>query len=90
MRLATGHEALVARVTMDDGRVGFGFNFHLDSTAARHMAEWAAGARRERPTVEPALGHPWEMAFVAQQNIDWSVEPAFAKLRWLPEEERHG
>ena len=72
---------------MDDGKAGFGFSLHLDATAARHMAEWHAGARAERPKVEPVMAHPWETAFVADEKIDWSIEPAFAKIRWLPEKE---
>ena len=49
MRIATGEEVLVARVIAPDGRVGYGFSFRVDATEARHMAEWAAGVRAERP-----------------------------------------
>ena len=87
MRLASGHEALVARILTSDGRTAFGFSLRLDATEARQMAEWHAGERDERPVVEPVIGHPWESAFIADQPVDWSIEPAFAKLRWLPEEE---
>ena len=45
MRIATGQEVLVARVLTQGGRVGYGFSLQLDATAARHMAEWAAGLR---------------------------------------------
>lgn len=83
MRLASGHEALVARVLMKDGKAGFGFSMRLDATEARHMAEWHAGARTERPRIEPALGHPWEMAYVAGRAVPWDVEPGFAALEWL-------
>lgn len=86
MRLASGHEALIARVVTADGRRAFGFSLRLDATEARQMAEWHAGERDERPVVEPVMGHAWEAAFIAEANIDWSIEPAFAKLRWLPEE----
>jgi hypothetical protein len=84
LRLATGEEALVARVLTTEGKVGYGFSFRLDGTEARHMAEWAAGARRERPQIEPVLGHPWETAYIAGRAVDWNVEPTFANLRWLP------
>ena len=84
MRIATGEEALVARVLTTDGKAFFGFSLHLDGTEARHMAEWHAGVRKERPTVEPVMGHPWETAFVSKREIEWSIEPGFAKLRWLP------
>ncbi len=84
LRLAGGREALVARVQTAGGKTGFGFTLRLDATEARHMAEWAAGERRERPRIEPVLGHPWEAAYVAQRPVDWNIEPGFAKIRWLP------
>jgi hypothetical protein len=86
LRHASGHEALIARVLTADGRAAFGFSLRLDATEARQMAEWHAGERGERPVVESVIGHPWEAAFVSDQEIDWSAEPAFVKLRWLPEE----
>jgi hypothetical protein len=84
MRIATGDEVLVCRVLNNDGGSGFGFSFRLEATEARHMAEWAAGIRTERPHVAPVLGHPWETAWVAQEPVPWTCEPAFARLEWLP------
>jgi hypothetical protein len=55
LRIASGEEILIARVVAEDGRVGFGFSFRLDATEARHMAEWAAGIREERPRYTPRL-----------------------------------
>ena len=83
MRLESGHEALVARVLTKDGKTGFGFSMRLDATEARHMAEWHAGVRAERPKIEPALAHPWEAAYLAGKAIPWDVEPGFAGLQWL-------
>jgi hypothetical protein len=83
MRLASGHEALVARVLTKDGKTGFGFSLRLDATEARHMAEWHAGLRAERPKIEPVLAHPWETAYAAGETIPWDVEPAFAAVKWL-------
>jgi hypothetical protein len=83
VRLASGSEALVARVVAQDGRVGYGFSLDLDATAARHMAEWDAGIREERPRYSPALDHPWEKAWNSRQPIDWTAERAFASIRWL-------
>jgi len=85
MRLATGEEALVARVVAPEGRVGYGFSFRLDATEARQMAEWAAGVRRERPPYESQLDHPWERAWLSEEDIEWQSEPAFSKIRWQPE-----
>ena len=83
MRLASGHEALVARVLKEDGGTGFGFSLRLDATEARHMAEWHAGLRKEKPKLEPLLAHPWETAYVAGDPVPWDAEPGFAKLEWL-------
>lgn len=83
MRLQTGHEALVARVLTKDGKAGFGFSFRLDAAEARHMAEWHAGVRTERPRLEPALHHPWERAFLEGKPMPWDCEPAFVGLEWL-------
>jgi hypothetical protein len=45
LRLASGEEVLVSRVTTRDGKVGFGYSLALDATASRHMAERNAGVR---------------------------------------------
>lgn len=84
MRLATGQEALVARVLTNEGKVGYGFSFELDAAEARHMAEWHAGVRSERPRCGPVLGHPWETAYVAGEPIPWDCEPGFTALEFLP------
>jgi len=83
MRLRSGHEALVARALTEDGKTGFGFTFRLDAAEARHMAEWNAGVRKEKPTLEPLLGHPWETAYVSGEQIPWAGEPGFSALVWL-------
>jgi hypothetical protein len=82
MRLATGEEVLVARVVAADGRIGFGFSFRQDATEARHMAEWAAGVRAERPAYESQLDHAWERAYLSDEDVEWAAEPGFAALRW--------
>ncbi len=85
IRFATGEEVLVARVVAPDGRVGFGFSLRQDATEARHMAEWAAGVRAERPAYESQLDHAWERAYLSEEEIEWQSEPGFAKIKWLPE-----
>ena len=82
MRLATGEEVLVARAVAE-GRTGYGFSFRLDATEARHMAEWAAGVRAERPAYESQLDHAWERAFLSDEEIEWHAEPGFAKIQWI-------
>jgi hypothetical protein len=85
LRLATGEEALVARVLTSDGKTGFGFSMRLDATEARHMAEWTAGVRAERPPYESQLDHPWERAWLSDEEIEWDLEPGFAQMHWLSE-----
>jgi hypothetical protein len=84
MRLASGHEALVARVLTDAGGVGYGFSFRLDAAEARHMAMFNAGLRGERPHIAPVLGHPWETAWISADPVPWESEPAYSRLQWLP------
>jgi hypothetical protein len=84
MRLATGQEALVARVLTNEGKTGYGFSFQLDAAEARHMAEWHAGVRKERPQYQPVLDHPWEIAFLKKEPIPWDREPGFTALEFLP------
>jgi hypothetical protein len=74
---------LVARVLTKEGKTGFGFSMRLDAAEARHMAEWHAGVRSERPKIEPVLAHPWETAYVAGETVPWDAEPAFAAVQWL-------
>jgi hypothetical protein len=84
MRVASGEEVLVARVLAENGAVGLGFSFRLEGTEARHMAEWAAGVRPERPPYSPVLHHAWEEAWMKNEAIPWENEPGFAAIRWLP------
>ncbi len=85
MRFATGEEVLVARAVAPDGRVGFGFSLRQDATEARHMAEWAAGVRKDRPAYESQVDHAWERAYLSEEEIEWQSEPGFANIKWLPE-----
>src|SRR3954463_14024017 len=71
MRIGSGEEVLIARVLAENGAGGFGFTFRLDATEARHMAEWAAGVREQRPAYDSVLGHPWEKAFLRKEAIPW-------------------
>jgi hypothetical protein len=73
----------VARALTQEGNAGFGFSFRLDATEARHMAEWDAGVRAEKPRLEPALDHPWERAYLAGRPVPWEHEPGFTALQWL-------
>ena len=48
LRLASGAEALVARVLTADGVAGLGFSFGPEAFPARDMAAWDAAARSRR------------------------------------------
>ena len=69
LRLASGEEALVARVVTLQGRVGYGFSLRLEATEARHMAERDAGVRND---VAPSVPVPPE------------IGDAFRSIPWLP------
>jgi L-alanine-DL-glutamate epimerase-like enolase superfamily enzyme len=56
MRLATGEEALVARVLTLDGVAGFGFTLNLEAVVAREMAGWDAAARARAVPLHALLG----------------------------------
>jgi L-alanine-DL-glutamate epimerase-like enolase superfamily enzyme len=45
MRIASGEEALVARVLTAEGVAGFGFTLNFEAVVAREMAAWDALAR---------------------------------------------
>jgi hypothetical protein len=48
------------------------------------MALFHAGLRAERPRITPVMAHPWETAYVANEEIPWECEPGFSRLKWLP------
>lgn len=79
IRLASGPEALVARVLLRDGTAGFGFSLDLDAAVARDMAAWDGHAK--------AAGEPlWRMlggtrgAIPVVRDVEPAVEPDWEKL----------
>jgi L-alanine-DL-glutamate epimerase-like enolase superfamily enzyme len=56
VRIASGEEALVARVLAKDGTVGFGFTLNMDAGVARDMAAWDALARSKGVPLFALLG----------------------------------
>jgi len=56
LRIASGAEALVARVLATDGTAGFGFTLNLDAGVARDMAAWDALARAKGVPLFGLLG----------------------------------
>jgi len=56
LRVASGAEALVARVLAADGTAGFGFTLNLDAGVARDMAAWDALGRSKGVALHSLLG----------------------------------
>ena len=56
LRLASGSEALVARVVARDGVAGFGFTLGPEAYVARELAAWDARARRASVPLFRLLG----------------------------------
>jgi len=56
LRIASGAEALVARVLAADGTAGFGFTLNLDAGVSRDMAAWDALGRSKGVVLHSLLG----------------------------------
>jgi L-alanine-DL-glutamate epimerase-like enolase superfamily enzyme len=56
LRLASGAEALVARVRTAGGSAGFGFSLNLEAGVARDMAAWDALAQSKGVPLHSLLG----------------------------------
>jgi len=72
LRLASGAEALVARVLTVDGVAGFGFSFGPEAFPARDMAAWDAAARSRRVPLYGLFGRKTRerVSIVAGNGID--------------------
>jgi L-alanine-DL-glutamate epimerase-like enolase superfamily enzyme len=56
LRIASGTEALIARVVAKDGATGFGFTLNMDAGVARDMAAWDALGRAKGVPLWGLLG----------------------------------
>jgi len=69
MRLASGPEALVARVVTTDGVAGYGFSLGAEATPARDMAAWdALGRSRNLPLYALFGGKTRERVAISQEK----------------------
>ena len=79
LRVASGAEALLARVLAKDGTAGFGFTLNLDAGVARDMAAWDALARAKGVPLWGLLGGSHrKVAMVAKDElpaipVDWTA-----------------
>ena len=81
LRVASGAEALVARVLADDGTAGFGFTLNQDAGCARDMAAWDALARSRRVSLFDLLGGSYRRTVRAEKDEYPSIPPDWAEFR---------
>jgi L-alanine-DL-glutamate epimerase-like enolase superfamily enzyme len=79
LRLASGAEALVARVRTAGGSAGFGFSLNLEAGVARDMAAWDALGRSKGVPLHALLGGTYRSAVkcIKDENpalaADWTA-----------------
>jgi L-alanine-DL-glutamate epimerase-like enolase superfamily enzyme len=81
LRVASGDEALVARVLTADGTAGFGFTLNLDAGAARDMATWDALARAKGVPLYGLLGGSFRKQIKLVKDEIPAIAPDWTALR---------
>lgn len=81
LRLASGAEALVARVRAADGTSGFGFTLNLDAGVARDMAAWDALARAKGVPLFGLLGGSYRRKVTISKDDSPSIPADWTALR---------
>jgi len=81
LRLASGAEALVARVRAADRTKGFGFTLNLDAGVARDMAAWDALARAKGVPLFALLGGSYRKKVSLSKDDNPSIPPDWTALR---------
>lgn len=81
LRLASGAEALVARVRAADGTSGFGFTLNLDAGVARDMAAWDSLARAKGVPLFSLLGGSYRKVVPVSKDDNSSIPPDWTALR---------
>jgi L-alanine-DL-glutamate epimerase-like enolase superfamily enzyme len=81
LRLASGAEALAARVLLADGTAGFGFTLNMDAGVARDMAAWdALGKSKGVPLFGLLGGSHRRTARIVEDELP-SIAPDWSTLR---------
>lgn len=81
LRLASGAEALAARVRLADGSAGFGFTLNMDAGVARDMAAWdALGKSKGVPMFGLLGGSHRRTARIVEDELP-SIAPDWSALR---------
>ncbi len=81
LRLASGAEALVARVRAADGTSGFGFTLNMDAGVARDMAAWDSLARAKGVPLFSLLGGSYRKEVPLSKDDNPSISPDWTALR---------
>ena len=89
LRVASGAEALVARVLAADGTAGFGFTLNLDAGVARDMAAWDVLARAKEVPLYGLLGGSYRKEVKTLTDEHPAIPPDWTALRKDILEGRH-
>jgi L-alanine-DL-glutamate epimerase-like enolase superfamily enzyme len=89
LRLASGAEALVARVLAADGTAGYGFTLNDDAGVARDMAAWDALARSKKKPLHVFLGSSGRTTVKVIQDENPCIRPDWPELRKAILEKRY-
>ena len=81
LRLASGAEALAARVLLTGGSAGFGFTLNDDAGIARDMAAWDALARGKAVPLHALLGGSHRKTLRIEKDENPAIPPDWTALR---------
>jgi L-alanine-DL-glutamate epimerase-like enolase superfamily enzyme len=81
LRLASGAEALAARVRTAQGGEGFGFTLNEEAAVARDMAAWDALARAKGVPLCSLLGGSYRESVRVSNDESPSIPPDWTALR---------
>jgi L-alanine-DL-glutamate epimerase-like enolase superfamily enzyme len=81
LRIASGAEALAARVLAAEGTAGFGFTLNLDAGVARDMAAWDALARAKGVPLYGLLGGSYRKEIGVFKDELAALPPDWTALR---------
>jgi L-alanine-DL-glutamate epimerase-like enolase superfamily enzyme len=81
MRVASGAEALVARVLLEDGTAGYGFTLNDDAGLARDMAAWDALGRSKGVPLYGLLGGSYRKRITIVKDDLPALPPHWDALR---------
>lgn len=81
LRLASGAEALAARVRIADGTEGFGFTLNMEAVVARDMAAWDALGRSKGVPLYGLLGGSYRRTITLAKDENPAIAADWTALR---------